>query len=191
MIPVLKAKVKAKDSFVQVDISVHTGIHQGLKNNELTRRLFEKHPLLRELLLILKQLLYYSGFNETFKGGLGSFGLMILAAAWMNQVQGIKSTGEALLGFLEHYALQFSYLEAFQISGTGEICITPLENYQLYLATEDTPHINLARNTRLDILLNIFKTAYSNLLQQPFCNCQTGSPLTRMLWGLTSIFDRT
>jgi hypothetical protein len=55
--------------------------HSGVENTRFVSRLCTLHPPLAALVLVLKQLLHEKGLNDPFKGGLGAYGLTVMAAA--------------------------------------------------------------------------------------------------------------
>ena len=55
--------------------------HMGVENTRFVSRLCALHPPLTALVLVLKQLLHEKGLNDPFKGGLGAYGLTVMAAA--------------------------------------------------------------------------------------------------------------
>lgn len=55
--------------------------HSGIENTRFVSRLCALHPPLAALVLVLKQLLHEKGLNDPFKGGLGAYGLTVMAAA--------------------------------------------------------------------------------------------------------------
>jgi len=59
----------------------HQPQHLGVENTRFVSRLCALHPPLAPLVVVLKQLLHEKGLNDPFKGGLGAYGLTVMAAA--------------------------------------------------------------------------------------------------------------
>lgn len=61
------------------------GGHYGLMSSALVQRLCASLPMLRPLVLVLKQLLLQRGLNDAYTGGLSSYALTIMAAALLQR----------------------------------------------------------------------------------------------------------
>jgi DNA polymerase sigma len=68
------------NSVIHVDISISykSSPHEGLKNTLFLKEIFENHPNLMTVCLILKELLRINELNKPFYGGIGSYVLVIL-----------------------------------------------------------------------------------------------------------------
>lgn len=81
--------------------------HRGIATTRFVQRLLALHKPLKPLVVVLKQLLVEKGLNDAYKGGLGSYGLTIMAAAVIQRhtLEPIKPTmGALLVSFLQTYS---------------------------------------------------------------------------------------
>ena len=86
-----------KSHTIQVDITVQTENHTGIPTVVLVERYLDDAPKLRQLMLVLKQLLRNGGLNKPFSGGLASYSLFLMAAAFVAQEDPSLSVGRLLL----------------------------------------------------------------------------------------------
>lgn len=79
--PKIKENKKILNTVIHVDISIsyRKDPHEGIKNSIFLKEIFENHPNLMTICLILKELLRVNGLNKPYKGGIGSYVLVILA----------------------------------------------------------------------------------------------------------------
>ena len=114
-VPVVKLTVdphffggELKD-YVKVDISFEDqsegveGKHVGLMAVTWVKEMLAEYPFAQELVLCLKQVLYLQGLHSAYLGGLSSYSLVLWVTAYLRTFP-CKSSGEALLAILKHYA---------------------------------------------------------------------------------------
>lgn len=94
---------------IHVDISLDSGAHRGVETAAFVARLCWHLPGLRPLVIVLKALLKERGLNDTYRGGLSSYGLTVMAAAVIKRYElqppaRHPSLGELFLEFMETYA---------------------------------------------------------------------------------------
>lgn len=77
--PKLKDPKKLKD-VIHVDISMthNKTAHEGIRNTAIMQKIFSEYPSLKIVSLVLKELLRIYELNKPFKGGIGSYVLVIL-----------------------------------------------------------------------------------------------------------------
>ena len=90
-VPLLK--IVEKETQIAMDISFN--VLDGVKAIEPIKALIKKHPPLRPLVLIVKSYLRERGLNETYKGGIGSFLLLVLIVAFLQQERKEQGTAFA------------------------------------------------------------------------------------------------
>ena len=73
-VPVLKIEHLG----VSLDVSLDSNTHMGSQQVSLVDRLCRKHVWLKETVKFFKYLTVLSGFNEPFKGGISSYGLVLM-----------------------------------------------------------------------------------------------------------------
>ena len=73
-VPIIKAKEKLSGIVVDISFDATSGVASRELINDYTRR----YPALRPLALVLKYFLLQRGLNETYRGGVGSFMLVLM-----------------------------------------------------------------------------------------------------------------
>lgn len=103
------AAAEAEERSVQLDVSIEGAQHNGLLANRVIADLLQESPALRPLVLVLKQFLKERGLMESYSGGLSSYGLVLMAARYLQEQSGAgpMDTGSLLLGFLDFYSNHF------------------------------------------------------------------------------------
>ncbi|CAI4227317.1 unnamed protein product [Auanema sp. JU1783] len=112
-------KMVDKDTRLSIDISFNTV--QGVKAADYIERVKHEFPVVEPLVLILKQFLIQRNLNQTYTGGLSSYGLILMLISFL-QIYGMPvrtksmyspgvNLGELLMRFFEVYAQEFNYLE--------------------------------------------------------------------------------
>ncbi|KAF0683551.1 Aste57867_24408 [Aphanomyces stellatus] len=80
-IPLLKVVAHVQDeASVALDITFWTPQHQGVASAALGRQLGKDVPGLTEVTLVLKYYLAKRGLNDVYRGGLSSYGLLLMVA---------------------------------------------------------------------------------------------------------------
>ena len=82
-IPIVKMKDKA--SGISVDICF--GQASGLRTAKLTKRLIKRWAPLKPLLLTIKHFVYQRGMAETYRGGVGSYLVLLMVLAYLQFAQ--------------------------------------------------------------------------------------------------------
>ena len=93
---------------VEIDLSCAVGQHDTA-TPRLVRDAVAEHTQMRPMALVLKVLLMQRGLHETFLGGIGSFKLYVLLAAWLSGRRGSRPSerghlGDCLIEFLRAHA---------------------------------------------------------------------------------------
>jgi len=110
-IPLVKAVTTNESYNIQVDLSFQDSKHFGLKCVNLIKSFLNDYEVLQPLMLCLKNLLYISRLNDPYKGGLSSYGLVLLLVSFLqNRIEAKRSItkensnlGRLLLDFLFYY----------------------------------------------------------------------------------------
>ncbi|VEU35781.1 unnamed protein product [Pseudo-nitzschia multistriata] len=108
-IPVIKVSTKdTRARMIKLDISFDGPEHHGLEANRMVSQTLEELPLLRPLMLVLKQLLSHRGLLTAYTGGLSSYCLFLMLARYL-QEQPLSNSdyGSLLMGFLDFYGNHF------------------------------------------------------------------------------------
>jgi len=111
----------------EVDVTIDSkGPFSGFKSGEFQRLASERHPQLRPLTLVVKQLLHRHRLNDPYNGGLTGYGVVLLTLRFLLDREP-ELNGESNLGTLLHQMLSF-YGEAFSAATMG-IRVKPGESY--------------------------------------------------------------
>jgi non-canonical poly(A) RNA polymerase PAPD5/7 len=131
-VPVIRYTDKATG--VKVDISFNHVT--GFDSADVVTLFIQTYPFLPKLVLLLKQFLGQRDLNESYKGGISSYCLILLVVSFLQQHPRYAGTnfsaanlGELLIEFFELYGGRFNY------SKTG-ICVL---NGGRYIAKEEIP----------------------------------------------------
>lgn len=115
-VPVLKVCLADLGGPVAVEISVQSPEHTGVRAARAVRDLAQKYPLLRPLVLTLKQLFAVRGVYGARHGGLSSYALMLLVLAFLQQrapprgkAQRKASVGRTILDLCGFYGCMPGY----------------------------------------------------------------------------------
>jgi len=104
-VPVIKVSTKdTRARMIHLDISFDGPKHNGLDANRMVAQILEEMPLIRPLMLVLKQFLLHRGLLTAYTGGLSSYCLFLMLARYL-QEQPLSNSdcGSLLMGFLDFY----------------------------------------------------------------------------------------
>ncbi|KAL7572001.1 hypothetical protein ACA910_001656 [Epithemia clementina (nom. ined.)] len=109
VVPVIKVATKdTKAKTLRLDITFDSPSHHGLEAVELVNRLLEEYPMIRPLVLVLKQFLLDRGLLTGYTGGLSSYCLFLMTARYLQeQATSWTDCGALLMGFLDFYGNHF------------------------------------------------------------------------------------
>lgn len=114
-IPVVKIVTTEMFFNYHIDISIQDSKHFGLKCVELVKLYLKEYEVLDLLIISLKNLLKCAGLNDPYKGGLSSYGLILLVVSFLqNQEDQGKcilkesiNLGRLFMEFLYYYGVFF------------------------------------------------------------------------------------
>lgn len=103
--PVIKVATKdTRARTMQLDISFDSSEHHGLEAIVMVNQIVEELPMIRPLVLVLKQFLLDRGLLTAYTGGLSSYCLFLMAARYLQeQPTSWGDVGSLLVGFLDFY----------------------------------------------------------------------------------------
>ena len=121
-VPILK--LVERETRVEMDIAFN--VLDGFKAVQPIKALIAKYPPLKPLVLVVKAFLRERRLNETYRGGIGSFLLVLLTTAFLQQLckenkDALAKTtlGMLLIKFFRFYGYDFNH-EELGISIVGE-----------------------------------------------------------------------
>jgi DNA polymerase sigma len=114
-IPVLKIVTQDNLLNYYIDVSVQDNKHFGLKCVELVKLFLDTYETLEPLIIGLKNLLKCAALNDPYKGGLSSYGLILLVVYYLQLLEDEgrvnpkdkNNVGQILLEFLFYYGARF------------------------------------------------------------------------------------
>ena len=104
-VPVIKVSTKGSRSrAVQLDLSFDAKEHHGLEALNMIQHILEQLPMVRPLVLVLKQFLLDRGLLTAYTGGLSSYCLFLMVARYcQEQAPSWNDCGSLLMGLLDFY----------------------------------------------------------------------------------------
>ena len=116
-IPIVKLISIEKYNNMPIDISIQDEKHFGLRCVDLVRQFMNKYESLKPLALALKNILKQANLNDPYKGGLSSYGLILMIVYFLQQQAnaGIdislseNNLGQLFFDFINFYGTQFQY----------------------------------------------------------------------------------
>eukprot|EP00980_Cylindrotheca_fusiformis_P015434 scaffold4343_cov144-Cylindrotheca_fusiformis.AAC.12 len=109
VVPVIKVSTKdTRARTIQLDISFDSPEHHGLEALAMVSQILDELPLIRPLMLVLKQFLLDRGLLTSYTGGLSSYCLFLMVARYLQeQPSSVGDCGSLLMGFLDFYGNYF------------------------------------------------------------------------------------
>ncbi|CAD6186160.1 unnamed protein product [Caenorhabditis auriculariae] len=112
-------KMIDRDTRLSLDISFNTV--QGVRAAQFYDKVKDEFPVIEPLVLVLKQFLHHRSLNQTFTGGLSSYGLILMLVNFF-QIYALPlrrkhaydegvNLGELLIRFFEVYSQEFNYVD--------------------------------------------------------------------------------
>ncbi|KAF0701293.1 Aste57867_8222 [Aphanomyces stellatus] len=107
---------------IQLDITFDRPEHRGVETCVFVQRLAAVLPELTPLVLVLKQFLQHANLNDSYTGGLSSYGLTLLVASILHPLQFCgqrPNLGHLVLHFLQLFGCDFDPTTSFVRSTHG------------------------------------------------------------------------
>lgn len=106
--PVLKIECTPKYKNKKMDITIKENRHSGLLCVDLVKEyLNEYQVVLRPFVFVLKQMVYLSGLNDPFTGGINSYGLILMVVSFLQAEMRRGVSKDEMASNLGNYFLQF------------------------------------------------------------------------------------
>ena len=115
--PIIKLYSIEKFNNMPIDVSIQDENHFGLKCVDLVKSFLGKYESLKPLVLALKNLLKRANLNDPYKGGLSSYGLILMivyflqhqSAAGVDISPNDNNLGQLFYDFIHYYAIEFEF----------------------------------------------------------------------------------
>ncbi|OMJ75100.1 hypothetical protein SteCoe_25837 [Stentor coeruleus] len=105
-IPIVK--IKTEDYNLDITYEDENQSHQGTATINLTKNFICLCPMLKEITLVCKKLLYVNELNSSYHGGLNSYSLFLWIVAFFNSLKCHEpDLGKILMMFLDFYGNHF------------------------------------------------------------------------------------
>ena len=100
---------------MHIDISIQDDKHFGLKCVDLVNNFVLQYKSLKPLVLVLKNILKISNLNDPYKGGLSSYGLILMIVSFLQAQKRMEidisinedNLGKLFFDFINYYGLKF------------------------------------------------------------------------------------
>ncbi|KAI8363693.1 hypothetical protein B0O80DRAFT_379060 [Mortierella sp. GBAus27b] len=109
--------VKFKDSVTRIPIDVSFNAHDGIRGASVVNNYLAQIPALRPLTMLVKHFMMVKDVNEVFKGGIGSYGTLMMILSFLQihpkvqegVIDPLQNLGVLLIEFFELYGRHFNY----------------------------------------------------------------------------------
>ena len=116
-IPIVKLTSIEKYNNIPIDISIQDEKHFGLRCVDLVKQFMNKYESLKPLVLALKNILKQANLNDPYKGGLSSYGLILMIVYFLQKQEneGIdislseNNIGKLFYDFIYFYGSEFQF----------------------------------------------------------------------------------
>ena len=116
-VPIIKLVAIEKYNNMSIDISIQDEHHFGLKCVELVKTLINEYKSLKPMVLAIKNILKRANLNDPYKGGLSSYGLILMIIFFLQKQKSLGidispgdnncNLGKLFFEFLRFYAIFF------------------------------------------------------------------------------------
>lgn len=109
--------VKLTDITTDIRVDISFNVPNSVKSAKLIVKFMEDYPILKYLVLVLKQFLLQRDLNEVFTGGISSYSLILLTVSFLqlhpreDPANPDINLGVMLIEFFELYGRNFNYLK--------------------------------------------------------------------------------
>jgi len=183
-IPVLKIFTKNDYHKISLDISLINPEHHGEECVNYIKQKVKEYEVLTPLTFALKTILQKAYLNDPYKGGLSSYGVILLIIHYLNLQQrkgndiSMKSLGKLFYNILYYYGSEYDLANPIIVEGNENLQkIISIHQFQLLknefiLVDPLNIYNNVARNTRQYQNIKLaFKIGYVSAVESCECGC--------------------
>ena len=113
--PIVKLISSDNYNNMHIDISIQDDKHFGLKCVDLVNNFISQYESLKPLVLVLKNILKIANLNDPYKGGISSYGLILMIVSFLQAQKRVgndisineNNLGKLFFDFVNHYGLKF------------------------------------------------------------------------------------
>ena len=192
-IPIVKINSTDEYNNMKIDISVQSEKHYGLKCVELVNSYLKEYIVLEPLILALKTILKNANLNDPYRGGLSSYGLILMVVSFIQSKidsntypEGEDLIGKTFYGFLNHYGIYFDYnnyvILTYPINDIDKDLVDPTPNFnfgpnmhELIIVDPLNKQNNVAKSTHQFMNMKMaFMIAFMVTKEECECGCHYG-----------------
>ena len=182
-IPVLKIFSNSEYNKISLDISLENPEHHGEECVNYIKKKILEYEVLTPLTFALKTILQKAFLNDPYKGGLSSYGVILLIIHFLNVQQkkgndiSIKSLGKLFYDILYYYGSEYDITNPIIVEENDIKKIISIHQFQIIrneFILVDPLNIsnNVARNTRQYQNIKLaFKIGYISIKESCGCGC--------------------
>ena len=185
-IPIIKLFSIEKYNNMSIDISIQDENHFGLRCVDLVKQYMNKYESLKPLVLALKNILKRANLNDPYKGGISSYGLILMIVYFLQQqaYAGIdissngNNLGQLFYDFIHYYAIEYEFNKSviFVKNNANDLEDLKYQNIQhssgLIIIDPLNPANNVAKSCFQYLAIRMaFIISLKSLLEDCECGC--------------------
>ena len=190
-IPLLKVFTNSEFHNISLDISLENPDHHGEECVNYIKEKIKQYEVLTPLTLAIKTILMKASLNDPYKGGLSSYGVILLVINFLNILQNqgcdisMKNLGKTFYELLKYYGFDYDVSNFIIVDqdkenqNDGDLIQKILSIHQFQIMKGEFIIIdplnianNVAKNTRqFKNIKFVFQMGYSNTKDSCECGC--------------------
>ena len=182
-IPIIKLVTIDEYGNIPIDISIQDSKHFGLKCVDLVKNFITQYEHLKPIVLALKNIFKLADLNDPYKGGISSYGLILMIVYFIQRQKKINNNNNNNLGnlffdIIYYYGIVFNFKEKIyvKLNEDDEDINNDINNLnlntQLIIIDPLNPNNNVSKSCFQ--LINVkmtFLLCYISLKQDCECGC--------------------
>lgn len=175
-IPIIKLTSNDTFKHIQVDISIEDTTHYGLKCVDLVKQYISEYEVLEPLVFAAKTLLKVSYLNDPYKGGISSYGIILMIVAFLKKQKNvtIANAGNLFCDFLFYYGTNIPNNNYINVNPLNEshLFYPNLSPFELIIVDPLNVSNNVARSTFQFVnIKTMFLIALQGMTEECTCAC--------------------
>ena len=175
-IPIIKLTTGETYKHIQIDVSMEDSTHYGLKCVDLVKQYLTEYEALEPLVFAVKTLLRLSYLNDPYKGGISSYGIILMMVAFLKKQKKVNmaNVGNLLCDFLFYYGSNIPNNNYINVnpSTDNHLFYPNLSPFELIIVDPLNIANNVARSTFQFInIKTMFLIALQGMTEECTCAC--------------------
>lgn len=175
-IPIIKLTTNETYKHIQIDISIEDNTHYGLKCVDLVKQYLTEYEVLEPLVFATKTLLKLSYLNDPYKGGISSYGIILMIVAFLKKQKQVNmaNAGNLFCDFLFYYGSNIPNNNYINVnpSTDNHLFYPNLSPFELIIVDPLNISNNVARSTFQFInIKTMFLIALQGMTEECACAC--------------------